>query len=480
MVDAVGAFSQNVSYTISEITGGFLLTVTADADWIHASDRVLPVTIDPALVIITTKMQSGIITNFVDESDVNRECYGSNMYLGSNGCVGNNNTYHYNGYIYIKTLPEIPQNCSPVRATIEFFKMNYDTNGIDKFYGEIRPVTGGIPSKDTADEYANWFTGIRWDGAPAYGDVEDYAELYPTGDQGKYIQWDISRSVTSWYSSQNPRDRFLAITPYYLSTETEGSYANVAFYTHTDYVEKIPKFIVYYRNNVGLEEYYTYQNVSAGRAGTGYISDYTSQLTFANTVVSSSSNTLPFGITSYFNSANRNQYFVDSDAAGIHTVNYSGMRSGAGWKLSIQESIRQITVKTEDASMDYYVYNDADGSEHYFQKSGKSSPYEDEDGLGLSLEVDGSTFRLKDKKDNVKEFYNGYLTQIRDADGNAIYLLYNNKEYSAGSNAWKPTSGSANVVSKIIRINNNGDAADVSVTLFTLSYADGSSSPSRT
>ncbi|MFR8334838.1 MAG: hypothetical protein ACLU9S_22800 [Oscillospiraceae bacterium] len=51
----------------------------------------------------------------------------------------------------------------------------------------------------------------------------------------------------------------------------------------------------------------------------------------------------------------------------------------------------------------------------------RASPYEDEDGLGLSLEVDGATFRLKDKKDNVKEFYNGYLTQIRDADSNAIY-----------------------------------------------------------
>ena len=80
-------------------------------------------------------------------------------------------------------------------------------------------------------------------------------------------------------------------------------------------------FIVYYRNNVGLEGYYTYQTISAGRAGTGYISDYTSQLTLANTLVSSSSNTMPFSITAYYNSANGNHYFADSDVAGIHTVN---------------------------------------------------------------------------------------------------------------------------------------------------------------
>ncbi|MFR8334837.1 MAG: hypothetical protein ACLU9S_22795 [Oscillospiraceae bacterium] len=108
----------------------------------------------------------------------------------------------------------------------------------------------------------------------------------------------ISRSVTSWHGSQDPGDWVLKHTPpYHLSNVTYNNYANVAFYTHTDYVEKIPKFIVYYRNNVGIEGYYTYQNVSAGRAGTGYISDYTSQLTLANTVVSSSSNTLPFGTT---------------------------------------------------------------------------------------------------------------------------------------------------------------------------------------
>lgn len=79
---------------------------------------------------------------------------------------------------------------------------------------------------------------------------------------------------------------------------------------------------------------------------------------------------------------------------------------------------------------------------------------------------------MTDKKDNVKEFYNGYLTKIGDADGNAIYLLYNGKEYSAGSNTWKPTSGSANYISKIIRINDNGEAADVPVTLFTLAYSN--------
>lgn len=466
MIDANYQMSYDVTYDLAEVADGYLLTVTADPEWIHQEGRALPVTIDPALIVAAGNVNDDIITNLVSQEYPNKKYNGSQLYMGNQGGPGKD----LNAYLYFSALPTIPANCSVVGATVSLYKMDYSYVGLSKFYGQIHQVTGDKPNDYSS--YTRWIYDINWNTAPAYSEtVEDYAELYPTGATGKYIDWDISRAVCNWYANRKNNNRTLAITPYAPTGFTSTNYACTAYYTFTN--THRPIFIVYYRNNVGLEGYYTYQNISAGRAGSGYISDYTSQLTIANTVVSSASNTLPFGITAYYNSANRNQYFADSEAAGIHTVNYSGMRCGAGWKLSIQESIRQITVKTEDASNEYYVYNDADGSEHYFLITGKSSPYLDEDGLNLSLKVDGSTFTLTDKKDNVKEFYNGYLTKISDADGNAIYLLYNGKEYSAGGTSWKPASGSANYVSKIIRINNNGSAADVQTTLFTLNYANG-------
>ena len=465
MVDANCQVSYDVWYDLAEVADGYLLTVTADPAWIHQEGRALPVTIDPALIVAAGNVNDDIVTNFVSQEYPGQKYNGSQLYMGNQGGTNKN----LNAYLYFKTLPTIPANCSVVGATVSLYKMDYSHVGMSKFYGQIRQVTGDKPSGYS--NYTSWIYDINWNTAPAYSEtVEDYAELYSAGSTGKYIDWDISRAVCNWYTDPTINNRTLAITPYAPTGFTSTNYACTAYYTFTN--TRRPMFIVYYRNNVGLEGYYTYQTISAGRAGTGYISDYTSQLTLANTLVSSSSNTMPFSITAYYNSANGNHYFADSDVAGIHTVNYSGMKCGAGWKLSIQESIRQITVKTEDASIEYYVYNDADGSEHYFQITGKSSPYEDEDGLNLSLKVDGSKFILTDKKDNVKEFYNGYLTKIGDADGNAIYLLYNGKEYSAGSNTWKPTSGSANYISKIIRINDNGEAADVPVTLFTLAYSN--------
>lgn len=466
MIDDEGVFSDDVHFSLVAVNGGYLLTVTASEAWINEDDRAFPVTIDPALILLSGGTQDDIVSNFVKEQNPTQHCNGSQLYMGNNGGSGKN----MNAYLYFKTLPTIPANCSVVGASFSLYKMGYD-GPLSKFYGQVHEVTGSKPSSYST--YTSWIYGITWNTAPAYSDtVEDYAELYPTGNTGKDITWDISRLVCKWYD-EGTENRTIAITPYSPNGFASNRYACAAFYTFTGTTQHRPKFIVQYRNNVGLEGHYTYQTVDAGRAGTGYVGDYTSQLTLANTIVSSSSNTIPFSITAYYNSANRNTYFTDNEAAGIHSVNYTGMNVGAGWKLSIQESIRLITVSTSDASLDYYVYNDADGSEHYFQKSGMTSPYKDEDGLGFELTVSGTTFTLKDQKDNQKFFYNGYLGKILDANGNAIYLLYNGKEYSSSNTQWQPTSGTANYVSKIVRINDNGSAADIVTELFNFTYSGG-------
>lgn len=52
MTDAAGAFSDAVSYEMrADRTGAFLLTVSADAEWMNAAERVFPVTVDPQIRI---------------------------------------------------------------------------------------------------------------------------------------------------------------------------------------------------------------------------------------------------------------------------------------------------------------------------------------------------------------------------------------------------------------------------------------------
>lgn len=50
MIDATGAYSMDVYYELTEIkNGSYLLTVTADKDWLASSERAYPVTIDPTI-----------------------------------------------------------------------------------------------------------------------------------------------------------------------------------------------------------------------------------------------------------------------------------------------------------------------------------------------------------------------------------------------------------------------------------------------
>ena len=68
-------------------------------------------------------------------------------------------------------------------------------------------------------------------------------------------------------------------------------------------------FTVTYRNDYGIENYYTYQTQSAGRAGTGYLSDHMQQLAFVTPVVSSASDVMPLSLSLVYNSAQQGGYF---------------------------------------------------------------------------------------------------------------------------------------------------------------------------
>lgn len=57
------------------------------------------------------------------------------------------------------------------------------------------------------------------------------------------------------------------------------------------------------------------------------------------------------------------------------------MNVGRGWKLTVQESIVERTLSTGL----WLVYNDADGTEHYFYDFDNDGKYESEDGYGLTI-----------------------------------------------------------------------------------------------
>ena len=54
---------------------------------------------------------------------------------------------------------------------------------------------------------------------------------------------------------------------------------------------------------MGLEDYYSYQTASAGRAGDVYVSDFTTQLTAVHNDLTYASEVTPFTLSHIYNSA---------------------------------------------------------------------------------------------------------------------------------------------------------------------------------
>ena len=238
----------------------------------------------------------------------------------------------------------------------------------------------------------------------SFTDSEAYFDAY----------WNVTSLAHNWYAGENYG---FALIP---TNETSAT-SRAAFYGLSD-ANQNATFIVLYRNTVGLEDYYSYQTVGIGRAGTSYISDYTMQNTLVVPLLSSSSNVMPFSLSLIYNSAYGSYQFT-SGSEGIHTTSYANLLLGAGWKLSAQETVVALAVD----GITYLVHTDADGTEHYFRYSSAAGGYEDEDGMRLIITGSSSSYTMTDEYGNQKTFTNGYLTRVKDAYGNQI-----NYSYSSG------------------------------------------------
>jgi len=83
------------------------------------------------------------------------------------------------------------------------------------------------------------------------------------------------------------------------------------------------------------------------------------------------------------------------------TADYSNMKVGKGWKLSVRQTVKEVNID----NIPYIVYNDSDGTEHYFVEI--NGEYVDEDGFGLTLTVSGSGENKEYRIEN--EYGNGYV-----------------------------------------------------------------------
>ena len=427
MVDSNGTFSFDVWYTLEQIEEGWLLTVTASETWLEDENRAYPVAIDPTILSknadsnfrTTASSQNGTPTSMMSY-------YG--LPCGYSVDYGLMKTF-----IQATTLPSIPEGNTIVGATL---KPVLSAHYCGSYVGmKISKLTSAIPD-------AQWSSYVPWNSQPEADDPQDYitSTYLSSGLYTTPTSWDITKAVKDWY--ENPSENYgleISPNPYTTSVNCWITYYSTKF-----------TLSVQYRSIVGTESYYTYETQSVGRAGTGAVGDYSSNLTVAKTDLSYPATTLPYGFSHVYNSCLGNSQLSELD--DITAPDYIRMKFGKGWQISALESVQQKTI----GSTKYLVYRDGDGTEHYCKTPGVA--YLDEDGLGLSIiqNVSGSNvaYTMTDQNNITRYYRNGYLMYIEDGNYNAICFLYNGMEHSYTLSAWYPPATGAQLT-KIMFFNRN-------------------------
>lgn len=421
MEDYIGATSTGVTYTLTPTIGGTILTVEADADWINHEDREFPVSIDPTLEATAGNSDDQIYATYVVE--------------GTPGIMNPTHQHLYFGYGYHDTvkeqrifmhfndLPDIPAGSTVVDAQLGMYMFRITYQGCSDLGAAVYEVTEDKPSAYT--NYRSWIGSFSWNSQPAYdtNNMIDYTVIdgNPTeGDLHRYYYWDITELAKKWYENSTIKNRTVAMAITRANTAYGPSYCNVpVFMAYGD--TNPPVLVVNYRDTTGIEDYYSYATLGVGSAGTAYIADATGQLNIVKGLVSYASSINPFVLNMVYNSS--------VPVAPGERLGYA-MRVGAGWKLDVMQKIEAVTL----GGTDYLKYHDGDGTVHYFLQSGIESGdtnYYDEDGLGLSIMKNGSTYILSDTKDNKYTFTNGLLTNIEDNNKNEYIIHIENQKITS-------------------------------------------------
>ena len=378
MIDAEDACSNSVTVALTEVRGGYRYTLRPSLFWLQEEERAYPVVLDPTVV---TDLSSASIQAANVYSRLPDRNYGNTAYLYAGTVLYNGEPKEYRSYIKMALPESIPSVAARVVAAKLYMNYcgNYNTHNSDELI-DLHRVTQGW------DE-----STLTWNNQPAYdANAETYA--VPKNGVGKDV-YDITALVADWHAGNCDNNGLM------LKTRALGTVNGNVCYDSDD-TGTPPYMLISYRLMNGIEDYWSYTTVAAGRYGSASVNTVTGNLVCIQPICGIDSARQPVSIS----------------------MVYGATENGGAWRLNYD---MKMTDHGED-SVYRYSFNDADGTTHYFYRKDAYSPWRDEDGLGLTLDFYMTGRYIVTDKDNNHLFFfpNGLLDQVADAAGNALVIGY--------------------------------------------------------
>ena len=391
MIDSKNKENFNVCYKLDKKNKGYVLELELDNEWLQ--EATFPVIVDPT---ITNSSEGNTVYDtyiFPGDTNVNRNVHD---YLKI-GVERVNGVDVPNRALIKFDLPELSTGDQIIRADLALTGCPTLETGYQETILAMHPITVNWNESE-----ANWNTMYdkyeeRIEGIAECYTVPIYDTMY---EQFILASSEITNIVKHWYTDKPNYGLMIKQN----IEEYKSTYVSEFFSSNS---ENKPCLVIIYRNQNGLENYMEY-SIQSFNIGSTYINNYNGNLTGIFDIGKTIGGKYPIGINLVYNT---------NDVVLNNNIGY-----GIGWQLNLTQTIRPQTI--EDIL--YLKYVDADGTIHYFRLI--DDIYKDEDGLNLTIIDNTDYYLLNDKNGNNMKFTKdndiGYLTEIKDVEGNTILITY--------------------------------------------------------
>ena len=374
MLDNNGEYCDEVQVTLTGGDGVYTMTYSLPQQWLAEEDRAWPVILDP-IVRASAKTQ-----NIQDRTVCEKKTFSVNASMFYAGYAEDRGKIR--GFLQYNSLPVLTSSDVVVSA---IFSLNKVVNSSPSAPIEIHKVL---------EEWTS--SGITWSNQPAFSStVVDYEDI---GSKG-YYSWDITDLVNDWYTEAN--NGLMIKMAESVENGTVDRFRQ--FYSSEAGTDYRPKLEIVFRNNNGLAEHWDYTSASAGRAGTGYVNNFTGNLVWVRPDLGFDGCVMPVSISHVYN-LNDSTVPDDGNNANNFGGNYFGM--GNGWRTNYNQRLYDWALDGTSSDDGYYIWEDADGTDIYFKKVG-TNKYANEDDPTTILTNNGSgttKYKITDKYGNITYF----------------------------------------------------------------------------
>ena len=368
MVDSEGNVSDEVeiSYEVKK-KDTYTITITPNNAWLKTA--IFPVLIDPTVSIPSTG-------STIEDTYVYQGSSGSNFKDSTTLKVGGSANYEYRSLIKL-TLPSYLNNQIITYAHMEFKRTD---SAVTNFQINVYKNLTGFE-----------IDNVNWSNRPTPD--TNLVDFYGYYIVNRRMIYDVTESVKEWveYGVSNYGFTLIADS---LNGTTKDLYS-----LDTTYSMNKPVVRIGYESPSGLKDYWTYTSQEVGGVGTGYVSDYTGNLTFVRNDYKLESEFMGLNLSFYYNLADRatnigygngwktnfnmkfvydstiqKNYLLKPDGNKVYfNLTSSSSEDVYEWNSYLAEDGSRMTVDTEWAS-DAYTYitlNTTDHMRYEFDSSGR-------------------------------------------------------------------------------------------------------------